>query len=119
MRAILLVEDDEALRSALTQTLALDGFEVLAAPDGTQALRLLAQRTPDLVITDVNMPGVGGLPLAAALSTYPRFVHIPVLLISGDPDAPVPPHVPFLAKPFSLETFLEAVRALADGLPPG
>ncbi len=112
MAPILLVEDNELLRASLAQTLVLNGFEVLQASDGAEALSLLAHTTPGLVITDMNMPGVGGLSLAGTLSTYPRFAHVPVLLISGDPNAPVPPGDPFLAKPFSLETFLTVVRQL-------
>lgn len=112
MAAILLVEDNVMLRTSLAAALRLRGFDVLEASDGAAALQMLAHATPDLVITDLNMPAVSGQGLASTLSTYPRFAQIPVLLISGDPSQPVPPSYTFLAKPFTLDTFLTAVNKL-------
>jgi len=57
---ILVVEDDAALREALTDTLELAGHRVVAAPDGETALVILGRETVDLVLSDVQMPGIDG-----------------------------------------------------------
>jgi chemosensory pili system protein ChpA (sensor histidine kinase/response regulator) len=114
MATILLVEDNESLRPLLARTLALKGHDVLQARDGVEALHLLAHHTPTLVVTDLNMPAVDGNSLVHTLGGYPRFAHIPVLLISGDPSAPMPDDYPFLGKPFSLQDFLTAVEQLVS-----
>src|SRR5512147_1852698 len=60
MSRILVVEDDAALREALTDTLELAGQSVVAAPDGEAALALLGRETVDMVLSDVQMPGMDG-----------------------------------------------------------
>src|SRR5512135_1059654 len=57
---ILVVEDDAALREALTDTLELAGHRVVAAPDGETALSILGREVVDLVLSDVQMPGIDG-----------------------------------------------------------
>jgi DNA-binding NtrC family response regulator len=78
---ILLVDDDVALRTALTSILQRAGYEVHASPDGEEALRHLARNDTDLVITDLVMPHVEGIELIMRLrKTHPR---LRVIAISG------------------------------------
>lgn len=85
---ILLVEDDPALRGVLGDTLRDEGYPVAVAHDGHDALRYLrAYAPPRLMLVDLYMPGMGGLELLAICRNAPRWTTIPVLILSGDPDA--------------------------------
>src|SRR5215207_3985571 len=80
---VLIVDDDRKIRDLLVDLLELEGYEVSTAPDGAEAIDLALSFGPDIVISDVVMPVVGGLELCRRLKEYPRTVHVPVLLISG------------------------------------
>jgi two-component system, cell cycle sensor histidine kinase and response regulator CckA len=62
---ILVVDDDRSVREWVTSILARGGHEVMEAADAREALRLLHDHTPDLLLTDIVMPGTSGLALAA------------------------------------------------------
>src|SRR5208282_88622 len=57
---ILVVDDDEGVRSFLETMLKMEGYQVQTATNGTEALDMVRQRAPDVVITDLMMPGTGG-----------------------------------------------------------
>jgi len=78
---ILVVEDDPALREALTDTLEIAGYRALSAGDAEQALRCLELNTPGLVLTDVQMPGMDGHALLRTLKL--RHPEIPVILMTA------------------------------------
>ena len=80
---VLIVDDDRRILDLLVELLELDGYEVLAAPDGAEALPLAHTFNPDVVVSDVVMPVVGGLELCRRLKEDPRTSYVPVLLISG------------------------------------
>ena len=61
---ILVVDDDNAVRDVVVQMLSANGFGVLTASDGSEALRILGQRSVDLLFTDIVMPGMDGVELA-------------------------------------------------------
>lgn len=78
---ILLVEDEESLRITLAANLELEGYEVVEACDGAEALGLLAKQTFDLVLSDVRMPRVTGVGLLQKIKeSYPE---LPVLLMTA------------------------------------
>jgi signal transduction histidine kinase len=112
--SILLVEDEEAVRSALELVLTNAGHQVTAASDGQQALDWVSDPDAhcDLVITDVVMPRMSGLELARSLATARPEVR--VILISGHLDDPAmhewDDHFPFLAKPFAPGDLTRKVR---------
>lgn len=68
MAAILVIDDDDAFRRMLQQMLEQDGHCVSGAADGAEALRLLAHGTPDLILTDILMPGMDGIELIIELA---------------------------------------------------
>lgn len=79
--AILLVDDKEEFISALSNRLLLHGMEVHTATKGEDALTMLQEKTADVVVLDVVMPGMGGLEtLRRIKETYP---HIQVILLTG------------------------------------
>jgi CheY-like chemotaxis protein len=61
---ILVVDDDNAVRDVVARMLSANGFGVLTASDGSEALRILGQRSVDLLFTDIVMPGMDGVELA-------------------------------------------------------
>src|SRR5436189_3481890 len=60
---ILIADDEEAARRSLGQILGEDGYEVVLAPDGEEAVRLVAEETPDILLTDLRMPWMDGYEL--------------------------------------------------------
>ena len=79
---VLVVDDNPDLRDYITRLLQ-PYWRVLVAPDGERALELLADSTPDLVLSDVMMPGISGFELLQKLRSDPRTATIPVILLSA------------------------------------
>ena len=114
-RRVLVVDDDRGVREALVVLLEWEGYAVEAAPDGPTALRLVAVRPPDLVVSDVSMPRMDGFELLARIrADHPS---LPVLLLSAAFRGPLPEGVDFVAKPFDVDHLLAAVERLLDRLP--
>jgi two-component system response regulator FlrC len=78
---VLVVEDDDALREALTDTLELSGYSAISTGDAEQALAWLDKGNPGLVLTDVQMPGMDGHALLRTLKT--RRPELPVILMTA------------------------------------
>jgi CheY-like chemotaxis protein len=114
-RIILIVEDDASIRATLADFLGGEGDLVDEAADGIEGLACVAARRPDLIILDLNMPGMGGRPFLARLRAADATRGIPVLLMTGASLAgdPVPGADAVLSKPFSLEALVAAVGRLA------
>ena len=97
---ILVVDDEESLRLYMTRVLQDDGYAVIEAASGLEALSLLEDRDTErvhLVITDVLMPGMSGMDLATLLAQRPS--SPPVLFVSGSHNLSDVPG-PLLTKPF-------------------
>ncbi|MEK7317000.1 MAG: response regulator, partial [Candidatus Eisenbacteria bacterium] len=115
---ILLVEDEPQVRELAQRILARAGYRVLAAENGDAALVLVAGVKVDLLLSDVIMPGLSVLELAAVLRrSRPA---LPVLLMSGYSEAHLrsvglEDETPFLAKPFTNQSLLASVRDTLDG----
>ncbi|KAB2959026.1 MAG: PAS domain S-box protein [Thermoanaerobaculia bacterium] len=117
---ILLVEDEAEVRSLVAEQLASLGYRVTACADGHEALARLGAgaEPPDLALTDVVMPGLGGRDLAAALRE--RSPGLRVLFMSGytrdalSRSGVEEGGVPLLRKPFTLATLARQVRAALD-----
>ena len=78
---VLLVEDDEDNRELMAEVLESAGYQVVTAGTGAEGLRTLAESSVDVVVTDVGMPGMGGLEVArAAKEIAPR---VPVIVVTG------------------------------------
>lgn len=80
---ILLVEDNERLRSNLLFVLNKEGFDAVGAVNGTEALALIAQAPPDLVISDIMMPDMDGYDLVKHLRESSRTLSLPVIFLSA------------------------------------
>jgi len=80
---ILVIEDEPHLREVLIFQLTSAGFEVLAAADGEEGLRLAIATLPDLILTDVMMPGLDGYQLAKTLRGTPATSRIPIVFLTA------------------------------------
>ena len=78
---VLLVEDDDDNRELMAEVLAGAGFEVISAASGAEGLKSLSERSVDVIVTDVGMPGMGGLELAAAAKRVAP--SVPILVVTG------------------------------------
>jgi CheY-like chemotaxis protein len=81
---ILVVDDEPDQRFLLRRIFERAGHEVSDATDGAAALRAVRESVPDLVVTDVMMPVMGGVELIRCLRGDPATAHIPILAASGD-----------------------------------
>ncbi len=88
---MLLVEDDRDGRRLYASWLEQVGFHVIEAHNGLQALELAVDRRPDIVVTDLNIPGIDGYELTRRLKNDPRTDGIPILAVTG--------YVPFTQDP--------------------
>lgn len=80
---ILLIEDDETIRKALTRMLEGEGYRVRGAADGTQLSEVLDDTPLDLVMMDIGLPWVNGLELTEMMKAHEQLKKIPLILISG------------------------------------
>ena len=80
---VLVVDDDEAVRTLASWQLESDGFAVDQAADGAEALGAIAAGHPDLVVLDLTMPGIGGLDVLRRVRTAPATESLPVIVLSG------------------------------------
>lgn len=114
MPRILLIEDDENLRFILAEVLVEAGYEVYEAEEGEDALATASGQMPDLVVTDIVMPGMEGI--AAIMALRDRYDTIPIIAISGhelylDSSEKLGADAALL-KPFSHDSLIQTVRDL-------
>jgi CheY-like chemotaxis protein len=112
---ILVVEDDDECRSAVSELLMTHGFDVHEARDGRAALdHMLSREEPALVVLDLDMPVLSGTELLKLMDSYYRLSRIPVLVVSGRVREATPRHagvVAVISKPFDASSFVETVKA--------
>ncbi len=114
---VLLVDDDAGVRRALEELLRVSGFDVTGAESGADALHAIEEGLrPDLLISDIVMPGISGVSLAHRLRE--RFPRLPILMITGfganileSPDQ-LPPGAILEEKPFSFAKLLDRIQSL-------
>jgi DNA-binding response OmpR family regulator len=120
---VLVVEDDPVIIDLLTLTLELEEWTVLRAKDAVSALEIARAERPDLVVSDVMMPGRSGLDLIADLRADEATAAIPVMLLSARALAAEVAEgysagaVDYVTKPFDPDDLIERIRAVlpADG----
>ena len=119
----LVVDDDAGYREMVRAMLTDAGYVVLEAPDGIEALQLLAMEgaaEPDIIVLDVQMPRMTGPELVRELRNNLRLARIPVIFTSGAPRRPivdVDREPEWLPKPFDADRLLALVREASDSRP--
>lgn len=112
---VLVVEDETTLLETLAYNLKRQGYDVLTASGGTQALELARKEQPDVVVLDVMLPGLDGFEVCRALR---REMNVPILMLTArdeEVDKIVGLEVgadDYMTKPFSMREFLARVKAL-------
>jgi len=106
---VLVVDDEPYIVEFLCLLLEEEGYRVLRASDGRQAWELALQTRPDLVISDVMMPGMTGLQLLEQLRGSIDLAATPVILMSAVPRAMESQGVTFVPKPFDIDQMLDLV----------
>lgn len=125
-RRVLVCDDVEQIRRLIRVNLELEGYEVVEAEDGQQALEILWDRTqplPDVMTVDVIMPRRDGWSTVSTIRADPRLAHIPIIMVTGsvqnadreraervDVDA-------FVAKPFEPGDLMALIGTLAEAPP--
>ena len=122
-KTILLIEDDREISSTISGVLEAAGYGVVVAPNGVEGRRVIENQKPDLVITDMMMPRMGGFPVLEFLKTLenpPRVImitaneggrHKAYAEMLGVDD--------YLRKPFAMDVLLESIERVLGSPEPG
>jgi CheY-like chemotaxis protein len=115
-RPVLVVDDDDSIRAAERQLLRDNGYRVVEARDGAEALWVMQHDPPAVVILDVQMPGVDGPAFARELRMGLKHVPLVVVTAADDPrhEADRCNAEAYLAKPYDSATLLSVVRKFAS-----
>jgi two-component system chemotaxis response regulator CheY len=117
---ILVVDDSTTMRQMVSFTLADAGHEVTEAADGSAAVKAANARRFDLVITDVNMPGMNGIDLVRTLRALPDFKFIPILVLTTEAGQEMKKlgreagATGWIVKPFSPDILLATLKKVLD-----
>ncbi len=121
-KTVLLVEDDADIRDIVQDVLEADGYDVIPASHGRQALEFLndvrGTTLPALVILDLKMPLVSGGSVLEIMRNDLTLSSVPVVVMSAVSQEKPLGASAFLRKPFSLDSLFDAVHALAGGQEP-
>jgi len=115
---VLVVDDEFASLEVLALLLVGEGFQVLTASNGEEALQRLAEETVALVITDFKMPKMDGSELCLRMLAHPRYASIPVIFTSATYrlDVPRPANVvAFFSKPLLFRDVLATTHRILQG----
>lgn len=119
-KKLLVVDDDPGLLLAVSETLRAEGYEVVTARRGAEALVRVAEALPDLVISDIRMPGMDGYALARNLRSAPRTRLVPIIFLTAkdetaDRIAGFRTGVDaYITKPFEPEELAAVVKSILD-----
>jgi two-component system KDP operon response regulator KdpE len=112
---VLVVDDEEQILRALRRALSARGYDVVTAADGEDALVEVERSTPDLVVLDLNLPGIDGMEVCRRIRSWSQ---VPILILSVREDEAGKVQAldlgadDYLTKPFGVEELLARVRAL-------
>jgi CheY-like chemotaxis protein len=120
-KTVLVADDDHDVRDLIAYRLQSVGYQVLTAANGPDALAMTRRLLPDLVVLDVNMPGLDGIEVCHRLRERPETADIPVIVVSAwalptDVDLAYAAGADdFLAKPFQATMLLQRIGWLVGG----
>lgn len=125
-RRVLVVDDEPDIRAMLRRLLEADGIEVVEAVNGVQALKIVREQLPNLILLDAMLPGVHGFDLARRLRDSQRYGHIPIVMLSAvyrgwrfaEDLRKAYGIAHYLEKPFKIQELREIVLSLLVGREP-
>ena len=108
---ILVVEDDEPIRLALREVLEAEGYQVIVAEDGAEAMQVLSREVPSLIITDLHMPNLDGMQLCDNVRADLRTEQIPIIVLTAEyrPDRLRARVDALIRKPFDIDALLATI----------
>jgi two-component system chemotaxis response regulator CheY len=115
-RTILAVDDSVSIRQMVKLALNRGGYEVVSAEDGNDGLAKARATKADMVITDLNMPGMNGIALIMEIRKLPAYTGVPIIFLTTESDAALKAEAKsagatgWIVKPFQGEQLLAAVR---------
>ena len=120
-KKILIVDDEEDIRTYLSTLLADQGFQTLLAKDGEEAWRQVEGNSPDLITLDISMPEKSGIKFYREMKAADRWKKIPIIIVTGVSEDmrkflssrhQVPPPEGYLTKPINQEEILVLIQKL-------
>lgn len=121
---ILTVDDSPSIRRLIAATLSSAGYEVCQAEDGQQGLSIAAERKFDAIISDVNMPVMGGMEFVTKVRTYDAHQYTPILMLTTEFEAEMKQEGKaagasgWLIKPLDPDQLLKAIKRLVGSASP-
>ncbi len=118
VKKILVIEDSETMLKLISAILKKEGFEVFEAKNGWEGLEKANDLLPDLIVSDIIMPGLDGFNLLKQLKKYPLINKIPLIFLSGKDDVlSVDEGISlgasaFLTKPLDAENFIQTINKM-------
>jgi len=115
---VLHIEDDPRNRLLVRKLLTAEGLEVVDAPDGLTGVRLALSHKPDLVLVDLNIPGLDGYEVTLRLRSEPTLVAVPIVAITAEGDRDTSAAVGcdgFVQKPIDARVFASQIRSFLKG----
>ncbi len=115
-RTILAVDDSPSIRQMVKMTLTSGGYEVVSAVDGNDGLAQARKQRADMVLTDLNMPGMNGIALIREIRKLPNYVGVPIVFLTTESDpelkkeAKAAGATAWIVKPFQQDQLLSAIR---------
>ncbi|MDR1701798.1 MAG: response regulator [Sporomusaceae bacterium] len=119
---ILIVDDQPGIRRLLTEVLTAEGYDVLAAANGFDALNLAAENKPDVILMDMNMPGMNGMDAlkeierkgyqgrVIMMTAYGEIATVKEIMSTGTRS--------YITKPFDINLLLEMIQQALEGSEP-
>jgi DNA-binding response OmpR family regulator len=120
-RTIVLIEDDHDIRKLVTDILTAEGHRVVASGEPAQAVALVREADPDLVVSDIAMPGMDGYAVLRALQSDPTTARYPVIFLSAQRDFSERVRafrygvVDYVSKPFTRDTLVKKIDRILEG----
>ncbi|MDZ7924006.1 MAG: Hpt domain-containing protein [Marinagarivorans sp.] len=117
-KTVMVVDDSVTVRKVTTRFLEREGFNVITAKDGVDALQVLQSRIPDIMLLDIEMPRMDGFEVAKNMRTSDEWAHIPIIMITSRTGEKHRDHAMsigvnnYLGKPYQEELLLESINKL-------
>ena len=121
MSTVLIIEDNEKNMKLARDVLQAKGYKTLEAVTGEEGIKLAKENVPDLVLMDIQLPGINGIDAFKALRADPKTARIPVVALTASVTPTDRSQITaagfdaFIGKPINLKEFVETVKRLVDG----
>jgi two-component system cell cycle response regulator DivK len=120
MSTVLIVEDNDKNMKLARDVLQAKGYQTLEAETGEEGVRLAKERTPDLVLMDIQLPGINGIEAFRQIRADPKTARIPVVALTASVTPTDRSQITaagfdaFVGKPINLKEFLDTVKRLVE-----